>query len=60
MDKNILYIGTGFIWMAVLIGTSFLTEADENRVLDWELMWLIVGGFMVQIALINFYIKKSK
>ncbi|MEX0672523.1 MAG: hypothetical protein WDZ82_01485 [Candidatus Paceibacterota bacterium] len=58
MNKNKLHLGTGLIWGAVLIGTSLLTEAEPGRMLDWELMWVIVGGFLLQSLLINVYFKK--
>ena len=60
VSKRVLQIGTGVIWGAVLIGVSLFTEAEQGGNLDWELMWIIVGGFLVQSALINFYIKDNK
>jgi hypothetical protein len=55
-----LYIGTGIIWGAVLLGVSFFAESEPGRNLDWELMWVIVGGFLVQTTLIKLYTKRDR
>lgn len=65
MSKNVineqaLRIGTGVIWGAVLIGVSIFTDAEQNRALDWELMWVIVGGFLAHSILLNAFLKNHK
>lgn len=59
-NKQVLQMGTAVIWAAVLIGASLLTDAEQGRNLSWELMWLIVGGFIVQSTLIRFCIKDDE
>jgi|AntDeeMinimDraft_6_1070357.scaffolds.fasta_scaffold11130_3 hypothetical protein len=58
MNKKKLHIAMALIWAAVLIGASLLTKAEPGRMLDWELMWLIIGGYLVQSYLLNMYLKK--
>ncbi|MEX0896092.1 MAG: hypothetical protein WDZ94_04120 [Patescibacteria group bacterium] len=59
MDKKkLLHIGTGLTWGAVLIGVAVLTESAPGRMLDWEVMWVIIGGFLIQRYLINRCLKK--
>lgn len=58
--KRALQIGTAIIWGAVLLGASLVTEAESNVNLDWELMWIIVGGFIIQNTLIGLCINKDK
>lgn len=60
VSKRTLRIGTALVWMGVLLGASFFTEAESGRNLDWELMWVIVGGFLIQITLIGLYTGKDK
>lgn len=60
ITKRGLHMGTAVIWAGVLLGVSLFTEAEQGRNLDWELMWLIIGGFLIQTSLINFYIKGDK
>ena len=55
-----LLFGTAIIWGAVLLGVSVFTEAEQGRNLDWELMWIIVGGFLAQSGIIHFYINADK
>lgn len=59
-SKRALQIWTAVIWGAVLIGASIFTEAEQGRNLDWELMWVIVGGFIAQSLLINHFVKDNK
>lgn len=59
MNKRALQAGTVTIWTAVLLGVSIFTEAEPGRNLDWELLWVIVGGFLLQSILINFYTEKE-
>lgn len=60
INQKTLQTGTGIIWAAVLLGASFFTEADEGRMLDWELMWVIIGGFLAQSILLNAFIKNNE
>lgn len=59
INKQTLQIGTAIIWAAVLLGVSFLTDA-ENRPLEWELMWVIVGGYLASSILLNAYLKNHE
>ncbi|MDZ7786294.1 MAG: hypothetical protein U5L95_04200 [Candidatus Saccharibacteria bacterium] len=59
INKRTLLTGNGIIWGAVLIGVALLTDSGENANLDWPLMWVIVGGFIVQSALLNAYLKNK-
>lgn len=59
VSKQTLQIGTAAIWAGVLIGVSVLTQAEQNRMLDWELMWVIVGGFIIHSILLNAYLNKN-
>lgn len=60
INKQVLQIGTAIIWAAVLIGVSLLTESEQNKALDWELMWVIIGGFLAQNILLEVFIKNYK
>lgn len=57
INKQSLRIGTAIIWAAVLIGASLLTESEGSRALDWELMWVIVGGYLAHSILLNAFFK---
>lgn len=56
ISKQTLQTGTAIIWAAVLIGVTLLTDA-ESRALDWELMWVIVGGYLAHSILLNAFVK---
>lgn len=60
ISKKTLKIGTAATWAAVLLGVSAFVEAEQNTNLDWELMWIIVGGFIIQTILIGSYTKKDR
>lgn len=60
INKQVLQIGTGIIWAAVLIGVSLLTEAEGSRALDWPLLWVIIGGYLVHSILLNAFIKNNE
>lgn len=59
INEQTLRIGTAFIWGAVLIGVSLLTDSGD-RALDWQLMWVIVGGFLIHSILLNAYLRNHK
>lgn len=60
INKQVLQIGTGIIWAAVLIGVSLLTEAEGSRALDWPQLWVIVGGYLVHSILLSAFIKNNE
>lgn len=59
IDKRVLEIGTAVIWGAVLLGVSLLTDAEGSRALDWPVMWVIIGGYLIHTMLIKFLSKKD-
>jgi di/tricarboxylate transporter len=60
MSDHTLQAGIALVWAAVIIGVSFLTEAEGSRALDWELLWVLLGGFITQHVLVRSYISKQR
>lgn len=60
VTKQTLRTGTAVIWGAVLIGVSIFVQAADNKALDWQIMWVVIGGFLLQNILINAYFRNDK
>ena len=60
INKQKLQIGTVVVWVGVLIGVSLFVDSGPDRNLDWPLIWIIVGGFLIQSTLITFYVHNDE